>query len=139
MNFHTLSDGCPVLCSRISRLPVTVGQRIANYSVEFQREGSTTWELLVPPALANGSKPNFFFHEHVSHPTQALRTGLGDRPDGHDPRDQYVGHKRIDFPIVNTSEVKVASVRFNCIRPIEGADQVHIRSMALDKKTVPWE
>jgi alpha-L-fucosidase len=49
------------------------GQRIANYSIEFQRQGSSTWEMLVPPVHKNKS--------------------LSDRPDGHDPRDQYVGHK----------------------------------------------
>ena len=52
---------------------LTKGQRIANYSIEFQRQGSSTWEMLVPPVHKNKS--------------------LSDRPDGHDPRDQYVGHK----------------------------------------------
>ncbi len=39
------------------------------------------WEALVP--VQNQSKPH-----------------AGDRPGGNDPRDQYVGHKRIDFPVV---------------------------------------
>merc|ERR1712232_663055 len=54
------------------------GQRIANYTVEFQRDGSDTWEILVPAVQKKST--------------------LGDRPDGHDPRDQYIGHKRIDVP-----------------------------------------
>ena len=60
--------------------------------------------------------------------------------DGHDPRDQYVGHKRIDFPIVPTSgagAVAVAQARFSCHRAIEAP--VHLRSFALHKKVVPWE
>ena len=97
---------------------LTKGQRIANYSVEFQRTGSTDWEVLVPPVIK--------------------KKALGDRPDGHDPRDQYVGHKRIDLPIVNGTKTQgIAKVRFNCIRSI--ADPVYIRSFSLHKKTVPWE
>lgn len=40
---------------------LSFGQRIANYSVEFQAQGSSTWEILVPAALANGTKPSFGF------------------------------------------------------------------------------
>jgi alpha-L-fucosidase len=98
------------------------GQRIANYSIEFTRVGGdpAAWETLVP--VLNHSK------------------ALGDRPDGHDPRDQYVGHKRIDLPVVPTSgagAVAVAQVRFSCHRAL--AAPVHLRSFALHKKTVPWE
>eukprot|EP00756_Hemistasia_phaeocysticola_P045537 Hpha_TRINITY_DN19285_c0_g1::TRINITY_DN19285_c0_g1_i1::g.194424::m.194424/K01206/FUCA; alpha-L-fucosidase len=93
------------------------GQRIANYSVEFQREGSEAWETLVPVIHKNKT--------------------IADRPDGHDPRDQYVGHKRIDFPIVDTAAVKVSAVRFSCHRALQ--EPVNIRSFSLHKKTVPWE
>ena len=66
------------------------------------------------------------------------------RPDGHDPRDQYIGHKRIDVPIIETRGKDIAEVRFNCIRLIRynGAhpnDNVHIRQFSLHKKVVPWE
>ena len=42
---------------------------------------------------------------------------LINRPDGHDPRDQYVGHKRIDVPEINGTSTAsdIAKVRFNCI------------------------
>lgn len=96
---------------------LTQGQRIANYSVEFQRMGSSDWETLIPVIHKNKT--------------------LGDRPDGHDPRDQYVGHKRIDFPIVNTSAIKVSSVRLSCHRAM--MEPVNIRSFSLHKKSVPWE
>mgnify|MGYP000571699837 FL=1 len=99
---------------------LTEGQRIANYSVEYQAKGSGDWHILVPPALKNGTKPNY-----------------GDRPDGHDPRDQYVGHKRIDFPVINTTEIQVEAVRFNCIQSF--TPTVAIRSFSLHKKQVPWE
>ena len=102
---------------------LTQGQRIANYSVEFTRMGGEpdAWETLVP--VLNHSKPQ-----------------VGDRPDGHDPRDQYVGHKRIDFPVVPTSGVgaiSVSQVRFSCHRAM--ASPINLRSFALHKKTVPWE
>merc|ERR1712217_721635 len=96
------------------------GQRIANYSVEFQRAGSSVWEALVPPVQK--------------------KTHLRDRPDGHDPRDQYVGHKRIDlpqFPDVEATKT-VAKVRLNCLRSLHGPE-VLIRSFALHKRDVPWE
>eukprot|EP01065_Artemidia_motanka_P032943 TRINITY_DN39921_c0_g1_i1.p1 TRINITY_DN39921_c0_g1~~TRINITY_DN39921_c0_g1_i1.p1 ORF type:complete len:524 (+),score=162.30 TRINITY_DN39921_c0_g1_i1:65-1573(+) len=96
------------------------GQRIANYSVEYQQRGSDEWETLVP-------------HVHK-------KKSLGDRPDGHDPRDQYVGHKRIDFPVVATSgpkAVDVAKVRFSCARALE--EPVFIRSFSLHRRSVPWE
>lgn len=97
------------------------GQRIANYTVEFQRKGKKTWETLVPPV-------------------QPKADTVGDRPDGHDPRDSYVGHKRIDFPEWPDASAQrdVEKVRFRCIRSIRGMD-VSIRSLTLHKKDVPWE
>lgn len=68
-----------------------------------------------------------------------------DRPDGHDPRDQYVGHKRIDTPIVKTSgagAVEVAKVRLNCHRlvaSVEPGGPVYVRRMSLHKRRVPWD
>lgn len=96
------------------------GQRIANYSVEFQRQGSRVWEVLVPPVQKKKS--------------------LQDRPDGHDPRDQYVGHKRIDFPEWPdaTAAAQVERVRFSCIRSIQNRN-VALRSFSLHMKDVPWE
>lgn len=96
------------------------GQRIANYSVEFQRSGASKWETLVPPVQ----------------PTPSLQ----DRPDGHDPRDQYVGHKRIDIPEWPDSAAKdqIQKVRFTCLRSIQDLE-VNIRSFALHKRDVPWE
>lgn len=105
----------------VSMEDLSMGQRIANYSIDFQRQGSTTWETLVPPVIKKKKQ-------------------VGDRPDGHDPRDSYVGHKRIDFPIVKTSgpdAIDIARVRFNCIRALE--TPIHLRSFKLHKKTVPWE
>eukprot|EP00035_Acanthoeca_spectabilis_P019488 m.426235 g.426235 ORF g.426235 m.426235 type:complete len:476 (-) comp16862_c0_seq31:140-1567(-) len=102
------------------------GQRFGNYSIDFQQVGSSTWETLVPPAnvSVSGSKSK----------------GLQDRPDGHDPRDSHIGHKRIDLPVVATSgpaAVAIAKVRLNCLRAIE--EPVYVRSFSLHKKTVPWE
>ena len=69
-------------------------------------------------------------------------SAVGDRPDGHDPRDSHIGHKRIDLPDVNVKTsgpgaVQIASVRLNCLRAI--AEPVHVRSFSLHKRTVPWE
>lgn len=100
---------------------LSAGQRIANYSIEFQRSGSATWETLVPPV-------------------QKKKPSLTDRPDGHYPRDQYVGHKRIDFPEWPDAQApkQAKKVRFNCIRSIQNR-HVALRSFALHKKDVPWE
>ena len=108
----------------VSMEDLSFGQRVANYSFEFMAVGGDVWEMLVPPVISNKS------------------ASLTDRPDGKDPRDSYLGHKRIDFPIVNTSAttgaaVKVAKVRFNCIRSLE--DPIYIRSIELREKQVPWE
>eukprot|EP00656_Telonema_subtile_P058606 TRINITY_DN9979_c0_g1_i1.p1 TRINITY_DN9979_c0_g1~~TRINITY_DN9979_c0_g1_i1.p1 ORF type:complete len:236 (+),score=29.21 TRINITY_DN9979_c0_g1_i1:372-1079(+) len=108
---------------------LSFGQLIGNYSIDFRLKDSTEWLVLVPPVWKK--KPHH---------------GLSDRPDGHDPRDQYVGHKRIDFPIVNTSgtaALPIAEVRFNCIRLVDRpglpADtMVHLRQFSLHKKHVPW-
>jgi hypothetical protein len=104
------------------------GQRIGNYSVDFKRKSSSTWEVLVPAVQPRT-------------PAGALT----DRPDGHDPRDQYIGHKRIDVPIVPTSGDKalpIAQVRLNChrlIETVEAGGSVYVRSLSLHKKLVPWE
>jgi hypothetical protein len=97
------------------------GARVGNYSVDYQAVGGSTWETLVPVVVPNA-------------------TALGDRPDGHDPRDSHIGHKRIDLPVVQTSggaAVKIAKVRLNCIAAYE--EPVYIKSFSLHKKTVPWE
>lgn len=107
------------------------GQRIANYSIDYEPVGSPgKWLTLVPPVV----------------PKKPHSGGLRDRPDGHDPRDQYVGHKRIDIPVVVTNgtgpaPVQVARIRFNCLKSIAAASDgvFHLRSLSLHKKTVPWE
>lgn len=104
------------------------GQRIGNYSIDFRRRGSTAWEVLIPAVQPRNT---------------SLPAGYGDRPDGHDPRDSHVGHKRIDTPVVPTSGVGaivVEQVRFNCLRAIGGAagGPVHLRRLSLHLKRVPW-
>lgn len=97
------------------------GQLIGNYSIEYRLKQSTKWSMLVPPVQ---------------------KKSLTDRPDGHDPRDQYVGHKRIDFPIINTTQSNIEEVRFNCIRLIDRGlpndSHVHLRQFSLHRKQVPW-
>merc|ERR1712224_548350 len=103
---------------------LTMGQRIGKYSIEYRLSGSDEWHMLVPPVNA---------------------TKLQDRPDGGDPRDQYIGHKRIDRPIVPASgpgRREIEQVRFNCLRVVnsvdEGDDTVYLRQFSLHRKTVPW-
>jgi hypothetical protein len=108
----------------VSMEDMTKGARFANYSVEFQRVGSPEWEVLVPPVQA-GPAPD--------------QLQARDRPDGHDPRDSHIGHKRIDLPVVATSgpdAVRIKAVRLNCIAAFE--EPVFVRSFSLHKKTVPW-
>ena len=96
------------------------GQRIGNYSVEYRLRGASRWGVLVPP---------------VQPPP------LGDRPDGHDPRDSYIGHKRIDLVHVDTAALDIAQVRLTCLRLIESVEPgspVHVRQLSLHRKRVPW-
>lgn len=98
------------------------GARVGNYSVEYQLVGGSTWETLVPAV-----------------PLAPDNGRVGDRPDGNDPRDSHIGHKRIDLPVVQTAggaAVKIGKVRLNCIVAYE--EPVHIKSFSLHKKTVPW-
>ena len=77
----------------------------------------------MPPVWANKTPP-----------------GVADRPDGHDPRDQYVGRKRIDTPVAGTGAgggVRVARVRFNCLRAME--EPVFLKAVELRERQVPWE
>lgn len=103
---------------------LSLGQRIANYSIDFRRPGSKVWEILVPPVWAK-------------------KDGVSDRPDGHDPRDSYIGHKRIDLPVV-ARDTPIAQVRFNCLRAIRpgaggsSATTVRLRQFSLHERIVPW-
>jgi alpha-L-fucosidase len=118
----------------VSMEELSHGQRIGNYSIDFRRPNSSNWEPLVPPVQP---RP----------PSNESRMGLEDRPDGHDPRDQYVGHKRIDVPVVQTSGVGaviIEQVRFNCIRLVHQAaltpeSLVHLAQFSLHRRRVPWE
>jgi len=98
---------------------LSLGQRIANYTYEYQAVGDSTWRTLVPPVVRNASAE-----------------GLSDRPDGNDPRDQYLGLRRIDIPVIDTVAVRVARVRFRCLRALE--EPIHMKSMELRQKIVPW-
>eukprot|EP00040_Diaphanoeca_grandis_P031044 m.184931 g.184931 ORF g.184931 m.184931 type:complete len:360 (+) comp32212_c0_seq9:8-1087(+) len=116
------------------------GQRVGNYSIEFRRNGSQLWEMLVPPVVANTSRISKTLTTH----TQTTHH-LGDRPDGHDPRDSHVGHKRIDVPFQVTTSgagaVAIAEVRFNCISKVQSAerdDNVYLRQFSLHLRKVPW-
>jgi alpha-L-fucosidase len=125
------------------------GQRIGNYSIDYLVDGSDKWEVLVPPVHLNKT---------TERRGQGRSLGLQDRPDGHDLRDQYIGHKRIDVPLASvpasgSGSVRIAQVRFNCLRLIPdyhpnaesdaaapgGAGHVHIREFSLHRKVVPWE
>ena len=109
---------------------VSKGQRIGNYSIDFRRKGRESWDVLVPPVQPN-----------VSTPPRAEQTWLTDRPDGSDPRDQYIGHKRIDIPTVDTGKMEIVQVRLNCIRLIEAVppgEPVFVRQFSVHQKRVPW-
>jgi len=113
------------------------GQRIGNYSIEYRLDGSSPndWKMLVPPVQPVPPAPPA--------PKSTAEISLRDRPDGHDPRDQYIGHKRIDTPEVAITGLRIAQVRFNCIRLIASVepddDSIHIRQFSLHKKIVPWK
>jgi len=116
------------------------GQRIGNYSIEYRAKGSVSWEVLVPPVRASHSPPPPAAGAARVPTAPAADGPVSDRPDGHDPRDQYIGHRRIDIPIVSTEHI--AQVRFNCLRLIKAVptgESVHLRQFSVHKKIVPWE
>jgi len=106
---------------------LTRGQRIGNYSIDYRVKGSEAWEVLVPPVMPSPPSPPSALH---------------DRPDGSDPRSQYVGYKRIDRPVVDTAALDIEQIRFNCIRVIasmEAGSDVYLRQLSVHAKIVPWE
>jgi hypothetical protein len=118
---------------------LTHGQRIGNYSIEYRAADSKEWKMLVPPVLLQNSST-------VNSPRSIGGNQFGDRPDGNDPRDSHIGHKRIDVPVgVTTSgagAVRIAEVKFNCIAKVkatEPTDLVYLRSFSLHKRNVPWD
>jgi len=78
----------------VTREDLLQGQRVANYSFEYQAVGSTLWETLVPPVILNKTNPSEF----------------GDRPDGNDPRDQYIG-RIVRFPAPSHSRALTHTLR----------------------------
>ena len=90
------------------------GQRVANYTVEYEDRAGGGWQVLVPPASD---------------------AGLDDRPDGRDPRDSRVGHKRVDAAVRPLATI--ARVRFVCLRAL--APTIHLRSFSVHTRRVPWE
>lgn len=101
------------------------GQRIGNYSIDYRLTSSQSWQTLVPPVY--------------KHATPDIISGPRARA-----RDQYVGHRRIDMPIVDSGSgtLAIEQVRFNCLRMTLAArqeDVVHLRQFSLHKKIVPWE
>ena len=86
------------------------------FSVEYESaDAPGVWLPLVPLVRANAS-------------------ALGDRPDGHDPRDARVGHKRIDAALPATNATRA---RFACLRSLGGP--ATLRTFSLHARRVPWE
>jgi hypothetical protein len=121
------------------------GARFANYSIEYQLSGSTTWDVLVPPCppkgcpVKNGTAAARISKVKLYRTTRDGK-GLSDRPDGHDPRDSHIGHKRIDLPEVATSgagKLNIGKIRLNCIEAFE--EPIYVKSFSVHKKDVPWE
>lgn len=117
----------------VTKEDLTHGQRIANYSIEWT-DGSGEWRTIVPFCEWVDEAKN---EVDCSGNSIAPATPT-DRPDGGDPRDQYIGYKRIDFaaPFVNTTLQAVNAVRVVCLRAL--AEPVYLRQFSLHRKTVPW-
>ena len=102
---------------------LTKSQRIMQYAIEY-RTASTpegVWLTLVPPVA----------------PQSGNKTKLQDRPAGFDQRDQYVGFRRIDEPIIPAAATAgVRAIRFRCLRSL--GEVVFLRSLAVYRERVPW-
>jgi hypothetical protein len=168
-------QGAPQFDFVMSMEDLRLGQRIANYSVDFRRVGSSAWEPLVPPSNLSaygdrpdghgGSAPATRGGPHIHTPQRHPITRLLPLHCVADPRDSFIGHKRIDFPgagrmgdaqhgcalwyadarcrcwaviaASGAAAVPVAAVRFNCLAALE--EPVYLRSFSLHRKVVPWE
>ena len=107
-----------------TREDLTRAQRIMNYSIEYTSDG-VSWHTLVP-AINRSSAGG------------GAGGGLMDRPAGADKRDQHVGFRRIDVPIIARNVTAAArAIRFRCLRAL--TPEYHLASLAVFKRSVPWE
>lgn len=102
---------------------LTKSQRITNYTVEYRRSAGSAWETLVPAVTPSPRGPP---GEHIQ-----------DRPAGADPRDQYVGFRRIDVPAIPVNETaNIVAIRFVCLDSV--GEQIYLDSFGVYKKNLPW-
>lgn len=117
----------------MSREDMGEGQRIADYSIEFETRASPgVWKMLVKAGGDHSSSAS----------NDLLRSHLGDPIAGDFPRDMHVGSRRIDVPqntslfwYANTSS-SITAVRFNCLKAY--AEPVTLRSFSLHARCVEW-
>jgi alpha-L-fucosidase len=128
------------------------GQRIQNYTVEYQVAGDSKWQTLVPAPTCypwqdkhcvNAPNCNLNSTERVE------STGpLGDAPSASYPRDAYIGNRRFDCPkaaggpALPSDSTVVTAVRFVCIEAIVPGEPVHIRDFSIHQHQAsflpPW-
>lgn len=122
---------------------LTKSQRITNYTVEYRRTADAAWETLVPAVIPSPHGPDDHRAASSSSPPTSMPTSpshlqsLRDRPAGADPRDQYVGFRRIDIPTIPINETaNIDAIRFVCLDSV--GEQIYLDSFAVYKKNVPW-
>ena len=126
----------------MSREDLVGGQRIANYSVEYERVGRPgSWEMLVQVGGDCGPHPGQPPCPKLTASLRRPEGRLGDPVAGYFARDQHVGTRRIDVP-QNTSswhkhKDEVSAVRFSCAGAY--AEPVSLASFSLHKKCADWE
>lgn len=129
------------------------GQRIQNYTVEFQVRGSNAWDTLVPPPACFPwqdkhcvNAPNCNLNS--TEPPE-LGFGVGDAPSASYPRDAFVGARRFDCPkaaggpVLPPAETVVTAVRFVCIEAVVPGEPVYLRDFSIHQHQAsfppPWE
>ena len=102
------------------REDVSRSQRVLNYTIDYTTDGYR-WRTLVPAVRATSDA------EHAT-----------DRPAGRDSRDQYIGARRIDVPTIPPVETpNVRAIRLRCLHSL--GDVIHLESMGIFTRRVPWE
>jgi alpha-L-fucosidase len=112
---------------------VSKSQRIMGYAIEYRTAATPegTWLTLVPAVEPNATST-----------PAAASTSLQDRPAGFDKRDQYIGFRRIDVPVISlAATAAVEAIRFRCLRSIISpatGDAIYLKALALYKENTPW-
>lgn len=109
---------------------LTFGQRVLNYTVEYQVGNGTSWKPYIDTYswYPDGLPPS---NESLSY------DGLGDVPSVGLPKDSRVGLARIDAAKDGVPKANITAMRFRCLA--SRTLNIHLKTFAACEERVPWE